>query len=155
MQYLVERADFHPARRCRTFRRHAALPAHQYAAMNRRRFLGATVAGAAVLGLPGALWAQSSPFPAILAQPDLIALLGRDRVRDIGIHYRTTFPHESSAAVLSETILDQLQPSDPLPASLTQQIQDDFAAGRTVLADGWVLAVTEARQCALFSLIHA
>jgi hypothetical protein len=31
-------------------------------------------------------------------------------------------------------------------------VQRDFAAGRTVMLDGWVLAVTEARQCALFSL---
>jgi hypothetical protein len=31
-------------------------------------------------------------------------------------------------------------------------IRDDFAAGRTVLVDGWVLSVTEARQAALYSL---
>jgi hypothetical protein len=29
----------------------------------------------------------------------------------------------------------------------------DFADGHTVLVDGWVLSVTEARQCALFSLL--
>jgi hypothetical protein len=32
-------------------------------------------------------------------------------------------------------------------------IQRDFAEGRTVLLDGWVLSVTEARQCALYSLL--
>ena len=35
------------------------------------------------------------------------------------------------------------------------QVRDDFANGRTVLVNGWVLAVTEARQCALFSLAPA
>ena len=32
---------------------------------------------------------------------------------------------------------------------LARQIQADFAAGRTVRLDGWVVALTEARLCAL------
>jgi hypothetical protein len=36
--------------------------------------------------------------------------------------------------------------------SIDDQIRDDFTAGRTVVVDGWVLSVTEARQAALFSL---
>ena len=39
--------------------------------------------------------------------------------------------------------------------SIAQQVRDDFAAGRTVVVDGWVLSATEARQCALFSLASA
>jgi hypothetical protein len=39
--------------------------------------------------------------------------------------------------------------------SIRSQIQADFAADRTVMLDGWVLSVTEARQCALFSLTPA
>ena len=38
--------------------------------------------------------------------------------------------------------------------SIPHLVRDDFAHGRTVVIEGWVLAVTEARQCALFSL-HA
>jgi len=34
------------------------------------------------------------------------------------------------------------------------QIRDDFGAGRTVVVDGWLLSVTEARQCALYSTLE-
>jgi hypothetical protein len=37
---------------------------------------------------------------------------------------------------------------------LDQKIKQDFEKGDTVLVKGWVLAVTEARQCALFSLFE-
>jgi hypothetical protein len=36
---------------------------------------------------------------------------------------------------------------------LAEKIKHDFETGSTVLVKGWVLAVTEARQCALFSLV--
>jgi len=38
---------------------------------------------------------------------------------------------------------------------VNEQVQLDFARGRTVMLNGWVLSVTEARQCALFSLLPA
>ena len=36
-----------------------------------------------------------------------------------------------------------------------EQVRRDFAEGRTVEVQGWVLSVTEARQCALYSLVRA
>jgi hypothetical protein len=35
---------------------------------------------------------------------------------------------------------------------LDEQIRDDFAAGRVVVINGWVLSEIEARLCALYSL---
>ena len=35
---------------------------------------------------------------------------------------------------------------------LQQKVHSDFEGGNTVIVSGWVLSVTEARQCALFSL---
>ena len=37
---------------------------------------------------------------------------------------------------------------------LDKKIQQDFETGNTVTVKGWILAVTEARQCALFSLLN-
>jgi len=34
-------------------------------------------------------------------------------------------------------------------------VKEDFEAGNITLVKGWVLSVTEARQCALFSLINS
>jgi hypothetical protein len=39
-----------------------------------------------------------------------------------------------------------------LATTLDQQIKNDFITGNMVMVDGWILSVTEARQCALFSL---
>ena len=47
-------------------------------------------------------------------------------------------------------------PSRALLASrpqLAELVADDFARGPVVLVQGWVLSATEARQCALFSLL--
>jgi len=38
---------------------------------------------------------------------------------------------------------------------LDQKVKQDFETGNTVLVKGWVLSVTEARQCALFSLANS
>lgn len=37
---------------------------------------------------------------------------------------------------------------------LDQKIKDDFEKGNTVLVKGWVLSVTEARQCALYAMVN-
>ena len=66
-------------------------------------------------------------------------MLGPERVRDIGEQYRRLVPDES----------DWMRLSGPISAL----VRRDFETGRTVLVNGWVLSVTEARQCALFSLL--
>jgi hypothetical protein len=38
---------------------------------------------------------------------------------------------------------------------LDQKVKQDFESGNTVLVKGWVLSVTEARQCALYSLMNS
>ena len=44
---------------------------------------------------------------------------------------------------------------DALRVRLREQIRTDFAHGRTVLVDGWVLAASEARLFGLSALIQA
>ena len=81
-------------------------------------------------------------------------MLGPDRVRLIGKHYLAAAPKENTAAALRSAISDSRNQSRvPLmPRSLDDQVREDFITGRTVLVDGWVLSVTEARQSALFAL---
>lgn len=82
-------------------------------------------------------------------------MLGSERVRDLGIHYRSTTPGENSASALRAK-LSGGRKGLRIPfighQSIDDQIRDDFARGQTVLVDGWVLSVTEARQAALFSM---
>jgi len=91
--------------------------------------------------------------------PELLGMLGPDRVREIGNHYRSATPAESTADGLRAAIFHSQSVFSGFPLikhdPIGDQIRDDYADGRIVLVDGWVLSLTEARQCALFSLTVA
>ena len=127
--------------------------------LDRRRFLHFTAAGMVASLTSSACARDSGEDARALARPELLDMLGAERVREIGARYRAAVPNENSAAALRAAISDSRGQRFPLPwiwrVSIERQVRDDFAAGRTVLVDGWVLSATEARQCALFSLASA
>ena len=112
--------------------------------MDRREFLCLSL-GAAVLTVPAR---EDAAAAAAAAHPDLLSVLGPEPVRDIGLQYRRLVPEENDSMRLRAAILAPL-PRMPIVAT----VRRDFETGRTVLVNGWVLAATEARQCALFSLV--
>ena len=120
--------------------------------LDRRRFLQGTAIGViAAVAEPACAGDRSD----VIDHPQLLDLLGPERVRELGTHYRAATPAENSAEALSAAISKRPSSRFPLPASRSNQIREDFEDGRTVLVDGWVLSVTEARQAALFSLTPA
>jgi len=128
-------------------------------AMDRRQFLRVTAAGAVTgLSVPvigaGARGADDRTLRA-LAYPDLLAVLGAERVRAIGVRYREATPAERDADALGMAIARTPERAGGEHARLDSGalVARDFADERTVLVDGWLLSVTEARQCALFSLL--
>jgi hypothetical protein len=131
--------------------------------LDRRRFLQLTAGGLAAslasLGSSACGRESGEDDERALAQPGLIEMLGAERVRRIGERYRSTVPSENSRAALRAAIAQSRRSGFLLRRlrhrSIEQQVRDDFAAGRTVVVDGWVLSATEARQCALFSLLSA
>jgi hypothetical protein len=127
--------------------------------LERRRFLQITAAGV-VAGLTTTAWAgDAAADVSALDRPELLTMLGPERVRELGTRYRAETPNENTAgslrAAISRTERRTLLLRWTPRGSLENQIENDFAAGRTVLIDGWVLSATEARQCALFSLTSA
>ena len=124
-------------------------------AMDRRQFLQFSTAGV-VAGLTAAACAGDADS---LARPALLDMLGPARARALGARYRQMVPRENDADALRAAIQggarSQLRRLWVPPPSVADQVRDDFAAGRTVVVNGWVLAVTEARQCALLSLAPA
>jgi hypothetical protein len=130
--------------------------------MNRRNFLRCTtiavaaLSGAAVVAC-GAR-ADATTDARALAQPELLVALGADTVRGLGRRYRDLVPAERDAAALRAAILASRPLSERLgltQGSMPEQIRRDFSRGQTVVLDGWLLAQTEARQCALYSLESA
>ena len=124
-------------------------------AMDRRQFLQCTTAG-----MLASLTATACDGDArSLARPELLDMLGPGRARALGARYRQMVPSENDAAALRAAITRGAASAPRrlgiLPPSVADQVRDDFAEGRTVVVHGWVLSVTEARQCALFSLASA
>jgi hypothetical protein len=124
--------------------------------IDRRRFLQLTVAGLAALTGGACRGGGGAADELALARPALIDVLGDSVVREIGTRYRSAVPREGDAAALKAAILGPPGGGLRLPWAerppLAERVRDDFAAGRTVLVNGWLLSVTEARQCALYSL---
>ena len=124
--------------------------------MPRRRFLLAALGAVSVTCATTSAGAATLPVQT-LGSPGLLAMLGGERVvRRLGERYRQLVPAEDNAGVLVRAILTPSQGIVPpsVAAALAEQVTQDFTHGRTVIVDGWILAVTEARHCALHSL-HA
>lgn len=80
--------------------------------------------------------------------------------RCIGQMYLREAPAEHDPVQLASLILSSLQLSSDDPVRLPRRalskrlrvgVRADFAAGRTVILDGWILSRTEARVCALWA----
>ena len=94
-------------------------------------------------------------------QPQLLShICDAKTVREIGASYREKFYNENHEKQLINILLrDSTNKVVPVTSEeavinslLEQKIQKDFETGNTVIIKGWILSVTEARQCALFSL---
>ena len=119
--------------------------------MKRRNFLGIITAGVVILGIISWFFVIKKQKPESDSfGPDVLSnICSRDKIIEIGKKYRQI------SAENDKTTLNQLLFVDnELPARqyFEQKVRQDFENNDTVLIDGWLLSVTEARQCALLSL---
>jgi hypothetical protein len=122
----------------------------------RRAFLTGLAAGVvgAALGLRlywsgGSTTREAGRLAGVLRHPDSAALLGR--------LYLDGNPREADATRLVTQIgamPDSAATDEALRASLDERIRNDFINGDTVTVGGWLLSITEARLCALVSLLR-
>jgi hypothetical protein len=81
-------------------------------------------------------------------------------IREIGLAYRLQKPEENEARKLEDLLLTDSagryvsSSSDDhfVQTLINNEIEQDFKKANTVVVKGWILAVTEARQCALFAI---
>ena len=116
--------------------------------MNRRFFLQTMAASGLMAGFPVFPPGSDAPAWHRYSQPDLLDILDDDdAVRAIGHAYRRRFPAHDDAQTLGGMLAEERA------ERLSTRVQADFAHGRTIQLNGWILSVTEARQCALYSLM--
>lgn len=131
--------------------------------MQRRYFLWLSVAGTTSLTL--STWSCSTDNGALhkaLAQPEVLSrFCDAQTLKDIGKGYRNNVSAENNKDRLQDLLLsgssgkaiNRTADRATIQTALRNQIEEDFKAGRIIKIQGWVLSVTEVRQCALFSLI--
>ena len=76
----------------------------------------------------------------------------------IGRRYLALYPEEADAEHLAAALFQAPKPpratTDALRSELSHQRQQDFRDGDVVVVDGWLLARSEARACALSTLLQ-
>lgn len=123
--------------------------------MKRRTFIGIAATGAAGLMLPAAVAGRTIAGGSIVSASRLLEVFHDPHiVVGIGRRYREREPAEDDGPTLANAILVDLKavPGGHRAARLRERVRRDFAEGRTVMLNGWFVALTEARQCALYSL---
>jgi len=115
--------------------------------IKRRVFLKVSVAGSA-LAFPGASLLAARSL-SVMPPEGLQELFGDEsRIRMLGEMYLSDNSEERGIGVLQS-----LTVSVNNPALATAATRRDFELGNVVTVDGWVLSRTEARHCALFSIL--
>jgi hypothetical protein len=128
--------------------------------MRRRKFIQISAYGAAAVSISLLDGCTQKPINPAIAQPQFLShIFDKKTMLETGQAYLKQVPSENNKNKLADLLLKNsaiTEGSDPSFARsfFDKKIHDDFAKAKTVIVKGWVLSVTEARQCALFSLIQ-
>lgn len=132
--------------------------------MKRRTFVFYTLAATALIAVPfAALRRYSDSFVRTIGEPAFLSNVCDDKtIRAIGTVYCARNPEEAKPDKLMPLLLGTIGESpdrsytkadyDRLTQKLDAAVRDDYADGKVTNVNGWVLSLTEARQCALYSL---
>jgi hypothetical protein len=131
--------------------------------MNRRDFTWLSIGIAAAFTFPSLHCSPGLPQPdqKVLLPAELSGVLNRKEINEIGEAYRKANQKESTLDGLTNALFsgdgNESYRGDGGEKSITtflrDRIKNDFVKGNTVEINGWILSVTEARQCAYLSLI--
>jgi len=130
--------------------------------MKRKKFLIISAVAVAAISVPVAIKfshrrkVRDKP----LEQPRILGNFCNEKdIRDIGLAYRKDNPNESQKQQLVDLLLQndggkKIDSSDRSELSdwLDEMTSQEFKRDKTIVVAGWVISVTEARQCALYSL---
>jgi hypothetical protein len=122
--------------------------------MNRRHFITIGTAGLIAVSVTSFhFFFENDPGPSVAGEPRALSLIwDDDAIRSVGLHYLDQTPSESKRNTLLGLVsAGQFKDVSAQQFYLEQKTKEDFERGRIVNVDGWILSVTEARQCALFA----
>jgi len=128
--------------------------------MQRRVFIQLSAYTAAVLALPFTNGCAAKPMDAE-AQPLFFShLVDAKTIVEAGRAYRKANQKEDDENKLKALLsaasgLSASNHDSAIRTMLDFRVSDDFKTGKVTMVNGWVLSITEARQCALFSILQS
>ncbi|HVW14458.1 MAG TPA: hypothetical protein VHB54_11560 [Mucilaginibacter sp.] len=125
--------------------------------MERRTFVKLSAYTAIALALPLAEGCSDGTGN-VAAQPWLFShIVDAKTISEAGQAYRKLVPAEDDKSGLQKLLLGGNPSADKkqIEQMLQSRVVDDFKSDKTVTVSGWVLSVTEARQCALYSILNS
>jgi len=130
--------------------------------MKRRAFVSVAGLGITAIGVTLIDFIDFDFFRPAYCKPEFMShLCSNEGLRALGQEYLSLYPAERSCDLLITKLCGRPPGIESFSRkeirSIRQRLKDaikkDFFAGRTVILGGWVLSLTEARQCALFTLL--
>jgi hypothetical protein len=130
--------------------------------MNRRAFIvSSSIVAAAV---PVAYYFKKNKFKKYnpVYTPDFLSTICDEAsIKNMGKAFLKQRPAENSKKILKAAVLadekgNEVSKSDDAATTefINSKISAEFKSGNLLLASGWIITETEARQCALFSLYY-
>lgn len=128
--------------------------------MKRRQFIKLSALSAGVFSIPFLHSCNSATFNKAVAQPLFLSHIFDAKTMQLtGQAYIKQTPAEDNksklANLLADNSISETTDAKTVHAFYDNKAKEDFAALKTVIVNGWVLAVTEARQSALYSLTQS
>ena len=119
--------------------------------MKRRKFIGILALGALLLGLFSWFFGfRKKGRAAHVFEPHVLSnICNREKIIEIGQKYRS-ISSENDKDALTQLLAFENQAN--VKKYFEQKVKQDFENNDTVLIDGWLLSITEARLCALMSM---
>lgn len=127
--------------------------------MKRIDFIKLSAFATVAISLPLLHSCSPSATQQTMSQPIFLSrLFDKDMIKNAGKTYLKKTPAENNdkkliQLLVSDNAIANSNNEKAIHQYLNKKIKYDFETGNTILIKGWVLAVTEARQCALFSLL--
>ncbi len=128
--------------------------------MNRRVFVKLGIFSAGAMAMPFLHCRSNYQYNVLLHQPSFLSQICDEKaLREIGLAYLKLKPSEEKKNRLVDFLTEgsggkklNIKASDKeVESFLNKKIHTDFEKNDIVTVKGWVLSLTEARQCALFS----
>ena len=127
--------------------------------MQRRQFLQLSAMGGTVILVTGISCSQRHPVAYdMLDKPEALAqICDLKTLKEIGKAYQDQTASERNTEKLAALLLtdsagntvSSVSDKSVIQTLISRKINQDFETGRIVIVKGWILSVTEARQCAL------